>query len=338
MVNRQRRLRVGLVVDATDHFLRPIERALHDHYDVNRFSPRFIKAPVVGTSVNKLLFEIQFRRFLASHDAVFFEWAGSLLVRATHLPKRCRIVTRLHSMEVATAAHLVDWSRVDVAIVVSEQMKQRLLRVANTPPQRLEVINHGVNPEHFRFTQRPFRYRIGMVARVVPVKRVYEAVLTVYELRRCGHPFTLTVAGPLGDDLEPRYPWAIRELIERLDLTEHVSLLGPVSDPASFYQEIDIFLSNSFWEGQQNALLEAMASGCYCLSHCWGGVEEVLPPEQIYVTDSELQAKLAAYAALSEHEKTEKQMRTRQIVKDKFSETEMVARVLSSVHSVLDSA
>lgn len=335
MAEGQRTLRIGLAVDATDHFFQPIERALRKRYQVDRFSPRFIKAPVVGTSVNKLLFEIQFRRFLASHDVVFFEWAGSLLVRATHLPKRCRIMTRLHSMEVATAAHLVNWSQVDAAIVVSERMKQRLLQVANSPPRRLEVINYGVDLEHFRFTQRPFRYRIGMVARVVPVKRVYEAALTIFELRRCGYPFTLSVAGPLGDDLEPRYPWAIRELIERLDLMEYVSLLGPVSDPASLYQEIDIFLSNSFWEGQQNALLEAMASGCYCLSHCWGGVEEVLPPEQIYVTDSELQAKLAAYVTQSEREKMEKQMRMRQIVENKFSETKMLASILNLVHSVL---
>lgn len=334
MADRRRQPRVGLAVDGTDHFFRPIERALHDHYDINRFSPRFIKAPVVGTSVNKLLFEVEFRRFLASHDIVFFDWAGSLLVRTTHLPKRCRIITRLHSIEVATAAHLVDWSQVDAAIVVSERMKQRLLQVANAPPPRLEVINYGVDLERFRPVPKSFRYRIGMVARVVPIKRVYEAVLTIYELRRRGHPFTLAVAGPLGDDLEPRYPWAIRELLERLDLTEHISLLGPVSDPASFFSEIDIFLSNSFWEGQQNALLEAMACGCYCLSHWWGGVEEVLPTEDIYITDSDLRAKLIAYAALPEAAQRAAQAHMRAIAEERFDERRMVREIVDLIEQV----
>jgi len=186
----------------------------------------------------------------------------------------------------------------------------------------------------FHPVPRNFDHRIGMMARVVPVKRVYEAVLTVYELRRQGHPFTLTVAGPLGDELEPRYPWAIRELIERLQLQEHVTLLGPVSDPANFYSSIDIFLSNSFWEGQQNALLEAMASGNYCLSHCWGGAEEVLPPEQIFVTDADLQEKLLAYSLLSNAEKATRQARMRQLAEDRFDECKMIEQTLRIIDGV----
>ncbi|MCB0254181.1 MAG: glycosyltransferase family 4 protein [Anaerolineae bacterium] len=321
-------------MDATDHFLQPMEQALRERFHVSRFAPRFIKAPVVGMSVNKLLFHLQFRRFLASHDVAFFEWAGSLLVQATHMPKRCRIVTRLHSMEVASAAHRVDWSQVDATIVVSEQMKQRLLLAAKAPPPYIQIINYGIDLSRFHFTQKPFRHRVGMIARVVPVKRVYEAVLVIYELRRRGYPFTLAVGGPLGDELEPRYPWAIRELIERLDLAKHVSLLGLISDPASLYAEIDVFLSNSFWEGQQNSLIEAMASGCYCLSHCWGGAEEVLPPEQIFITDSELQAKLVAYASLSEPEKAARQNRMRTLAETKFSVRDMERRVVQLIEKL----
>lgn len=334
MTTRLHRPRVGLVVDATDHFLQPLERTMSEKYVLSRFMPRFIKAPIVGSSVNKLLLEIQFRRFLADQDVAFFEWAGSLLVKATHMAKRCQIVTRLHSMEVATSAHLTNWAQVDATIVVSNQMKQRLLKVAPTAPAPIHVVHHGMDLKLFHPVPRNFDHRIGMMARVVPVKRVYEAVLTVYELRRQGHPFTLTVAGPLGDELEPRYPWAIRELIERLQLQEHVTLLGPVSDPANFYSSIDIFLSNSFWEGQQNALLEAMASGNYCLSHCWGGAEEVLPPEQIFVTDADLQEKLLAYSLLSNAEKATRQARMRQLAEDRFDECKMIEQTLRIIDGV----
>ncbi len=327
--------RIGVAVDATDHFVQPIEAALRDRYLVSRFAPRFIKAPVVGASANKLLFELQFRRFLASHDLVFFEWAGSLLVRATQLSKRCRIVTRLHSMEVASAAHRVDWSQVDAVIVASEQMKRRLLKVANAPPNSIHVISYGVDLARFQPAPRQFEYRIGMLARVVPVKRVYEAVLTVHELRQQGYPFTLRIAGVLGDELEPRYPWAVGELIERLELAEYVHMLGRISDSAAFYRDVDIFLSNSFWEGQQVALLEAMASGCYCLSHCWGGAEEVLPSEQIFVTDSDLQTKLMNFAALPDPAKSTEQALMRVVAEGQFDASCMVRRTVDLVNNVL---
>lgn len=327
------KLRLGLVVGGNDNFLIPIEHALHEKYQVHRFAPRFIKAPVIGSSINKVLFEVQFRRFMATHDIAFFEWAGPLLVRATHMPKRCRIITRLHSLEMALTAHLVNWSQVDTTIVVSEQMKRRLSSVAPASPKQVQVINCGIDLQRFHQEVSEFRYRIGMIARVMPIKRVYEAVLTIYALRNQGHPFSLSVGGPLDDELEPRYVWAVRELIERLNLTECVSLLGPVHDPAPFYQEIDIFLSNSFWEGQQNALLEAMASGCYCLSHCWAGAEEVLPAKQIFITDSDLQAKLLEYASSPDTTKKSLGTHMRAIAENRFDEKTMVRRVLDCIGS-----
>jgi glycosyltransferase involved in cell wall biosynthesis len=81
---------------------------------------------------------------------------------------------------------------------------------------------------------------------------------------------------------------------------------------------IDIFISNSFWEGLQTALIEAMASGCYCLSHFWDGADEVLPHENIYDTDSQLMLKLISYAELSENERARHKSRMREIARQKF--------------------
>lgn len=321
------RQQIGLVVDGSDHFIRPIEASLRKQYRVTRFAPRFLRAPVVGMSVNKVLLHLQFSQFLRRHDVVFFEWAGSLLVRATHMPKTCKIVTRLHSIEIATAADRVDWSRVDAAIVVSEQMRRRLLDVVNAQPHALTVINNGVDLARFRPAPRRFQHRIGMACRVEPVKRVYDAVVAVYELRWQGHPFTLDVAGAMDGGRSPRYPLAIQALVENLGLSEAVTLQGHVDDMPTFYRQVDIFLSNSYWEGQQSALLEAMASGCYCLSHCWGGAEEVVPPENVFVTGRELRQRLIRYAALDEVEKQRTQAGLRQIAEERFDERRMVADI-----------
>lgn len=326
--------RVGLVVDGTDHFVRPIEAAMRARYVVDRFLPRFVRAPIVGTSINKVLLDLQMRRFLLTHEVVLFEWAGSLLVRATNGPRLCKTVTRLHSIEVSTAAHLVNWSAVDATIVVSRQMGQRLQKVVGGHSSPIHVVHQGVNLRRFHPSSKVFAFRLGMLARVVPIKRVYEVLLAVYELRGQGHPFTLSVAGPLGEDADQRYSWALQELIERLGIEESVKLLGPISNPENFYNHIDVFVSNSYWEGQQNALLEALASGCYCLSHCWGGAEEVLPPAQIFVTESEFRAKLLAFAALSQAERSEVQSLGRRTAEEGFDENRMVRECIEVIEDV----
>jgi glycosyltransferase involved in cell wall biosynthesis len=292
---------------------------------------------VISTSVNKVLLYCQLLQFMRHHDVVFFEWAGWLLIKATHMPKVCPIVTRLHSIEVATAAHLIDWSQVDETIVVSQHMKRRLLDLSSTLPPSLHVINYGVDLTRFQPSPHTFRYRTGMVCHVIPLKRVYEAVLCLFDLRRQGFPFTLHVAGKLGDEQSPRYPLALLSLVEKLDLTDEVIFYGHVSDIARWYQGIDIFLSNSYWEGQQNALLEAMASGCYCLSHCWGGAEEVLPQGNTFITDADLRAKLMAYVERPEAEKQQAQTQMRAIAEEKFDERRMVREIIEIIEETVAS-
>jgi len=323
--------RIGFIIDGSDQFVRPIEAVMRTHYQGDRFSPRFIHAPVIGTTANKLLFEVQLTRFLANHDLVFFEWSGSTLIRVSHMRKRCKIIARLHSIELATAAHLIDWSQVDVAIVPSRHIQQRLLSAANTAPPTIRVVPYGVDLECYRPAPRHFSYRLGMLCRVVPIKRVYEAILTLAELRRQGHPFSLEVVGTMGDGEEARYAWAVTSLVEQLELQDAVTFHGFVRNIADWFKSIDIFLSNSYWEGQQVSLLEAMASGCYCLSHSWRGSDEVLPPEQIYTTDSDLQLKLLAFAALPEDDKVRAQRNMRLCAETLFDHHRMVNDTLDIV-------
>jgi glycosyltransferase involved in cell wall biosynthesis len=274
-------------------------------------------------------------RFLRSQDLVFFEWAGSLLVRASQLRRSSPMVVRLHSFEITETASQIDWSKVALAIMASEPMSRRLLDAARVPPKEMRVVKYGIDVDGFRPRARSFQHRIGMACSVVAIKRVYEAVLCVYELRRQGHPFTLDVTGRLVDRREGRYPLAVLSLVDQLGLKDSVVFRNHVDDVADWYGTVDVFLSNSFWEGTQVALLEAMASGCYCLSHCWPGAEEVLPPQNLFVTDSDLRAKLLAYASLPEGEKALAQAEMRDIAERRFDERRMVQETVELVEQVV---
>ncbi len=314
------------MVEDTDRFLKPIERYLETRHKVERFVPHFAHIPVVGGTLNRRLLDRQLQRFLFDHDVTFFEWASSLLVRATHFPKSGPIVTRLHSVELATTASYIDWSKVDHTVVLSRSIQRKLTEIAPTGT-RIEVVPHGIDLRAFSPVTRDFSHRLGMVCSLLPIKRIYETILCVYRLRQLGHPFTLRVAGEPVPSRAPRYEWALRRLIEKLDLGEHVTLCGYIGDVPKWLSEIDVFLSNSYWEGQQVALLEAMASGCYCLSHFWDGVEEILPESNLYVTDRELTDKLIEYARSLDTEKMAAQQRMRMIAERNHDERHMVQRM-----------
>jgi hypothetical protein len=46
-----------------------------------------------------------------------------------------------------------------------------------------------------------------------------------------------------------------------------------------------------------------MAMGCYVLSHHWHGADELVPAENLFLTDRQLQEKLLRYFALPEADK-----------------------------------
>jgi glycosyltransferase involved in cell wall biosynthesis len=236
-------------------------------------------------------------------------------------------------VELATAAERIHWSKVDAVIVPSEAIGDRLRGIAGNNARGIAVVNYGVNLDAFRPWGGVFQYRLGMVCSLLPIKRVYEVLLCLYELRRSGHPFTLHIAGA-PQERARRYGWALHSLPDRLGMSKQVNFHGYVHDVADWLQGIDVFISNSYWEGQQVALLEAMASGRYCLSHCWDGAEEVLPDENIFTTDSDLRAKLISYAGLPEAEKRQAQARMRAIAEERFDERRMVRDIVEVIQSL----
>jgi glycosyltransferase involved in cell wall biosynthesis len=114
------------------------------------------------------------------------------------------------------------------------------------------------------------------------------------------------------------YYKALQDLVARLKLQDRVTFYGHVNDTSSWYHQIDIFISNSYSEGLQVALMEAMASGCNCLSHHWIGAGEILPEENLYFTDTELREKIQGYCEISEEEKQKRKAFMRAIACEKL--------------------
>ena len=307
-------------------FFNEIHDDLSRNYSTAVFKPKTYRVPLLHGRLNRWTFQRSIRSLLNNTDVCFFEWAGELLVEAGRLPKKARIVTRLHSFELYRWAPMINWFAVDKIVLLSRAMKRNFLELYPEHEHKIEIIHNGRSLKEFQPPMnRKFEFTIGMLGHIAPIKRVYEAVLMLHGLVQSGFPARLRIAGLPADDY--RYFMALKRVVKDLNLDNHVFFDGFITDTASWLKTIDIFISNSYWEGQQVALLEAMASGCYCLSHFWSGADEMLPSGNLYVTDADLQRKLVEYAMRSDADKAASQTLLRDLACAKFDIEETKTRL-----------
>ncbi|MFO7698188.1 MAG: glycosyltransferase family 4 protein [Anaerolineae bacterium] len=321
-------MKVGLIVEGTDHFLKPIEAELRRRHRVERFVPHFVRLPLIGKRVNDLLLVRQLQTFLEQNDVVFCEWAGELSRLTSRLDTSTPLVLRAHRTELYDDQSAMSWGRFKRVIFVSQRMQSTLANPALT--ERAQVVYNGVDLQRFVPPARSFDWRLGMLGALTPRKRVYDVICALAPLNT---PWHLQVGGPPVKEHED-YWVALQTLAARPELRSRVAFDGLVRDSAWWMANIDVYVSASYSEGHQVALLEAMASGCYCLSHCWAGAEEVLPEEYLFVTDQDLRDKLTAYAALPNEERRVHQQRMRAIAEERFDERRMVSEIVGQIESV----
>jgi glycosyltransferase involved in cell wall biosynthesis len=198
------------------------------------------------------------------------------------------------------------------------------------------VVYNGVSLQRFTPTVRPSGLELGMLCAVAPLKRIYEVVLMLDGLRRhYNHIARLHIAGWWSDWESEDYYDALCHLVKTLGLDDQVIFHGHVTDTPSWFRQIDIFISNSYREGQQVALLEAMAAGCCCFSHVWDGADEILPTEHLYTTDAELQSKISEYLEQPEEEQRRRRARMRAIAEERFDIETTKAKIRAIVDETM---
>jgi glycosyltransferase involved in cell wall biosynthesis len=332
-------MKLGLIVDIKWTFISDLFADWQQRYDTEVFSYRKTRLPIFRQRVERWHYKRSLDRFLNRHDVVFFEWAGPTLVSATQLSVRTPIIVRLHSYELYEYAPQINWQVVNQIILVSRAMQQKFIAQYPECAEKTHVIYNGRPLDKFKPVTREFDGNLGILCNLVPIKRVYELILTLHELRAVGYQFHLHVGGERGKGgLGERYYISMQRVVQKLGLQEQVTFYGYVQQPENWFKGIDIFISNSFWEGQQVALIEAMASGCYCLAHFWDGAEEVLPSEYLYSTESDLQRKLVAYYHLTEAKKTEQRARMRCLAEERFNIQETNGKVQEVINNVANNS
>lgn len=326
-------MRLGVAVAQADpwHFFQDVYDDLITHYEVDVFKYQQKKYPIFNERINKFIFHRNLMDFLESKDVVFFEWASVLLAAASHRPKKSKIITRLHRYEWFEWSDQITWSQVDKVILVSQAMLRKFSEKYPEYSYKTVVIPVGISTKKFRPSSKDFTGDIGILCNLTPRKRVYDLILSFYELHTRNRDLHLHIAG--GSELfYSDYFESLRTIVERLALQECVTFYGRISEPQNWYQKIDIFVSNSYSEGMQVSPMEAMASGCYCLSHHWEGAEELLPLDHLFFTSTQLIDKVLRYCDLPESAKREEKARMTAIAHEKFD----IEKIRVSIRQVIE--
>jgi len=301
-------LKVGVAIEETWAFFNEIYADLQKNYTVSLFERKTKNFPILTERVNRYYFDRSLQSLLQKNEVVFFEWASELLAAASQLPKVCGIVARLHRYELYRWIDRINWDAVDHLILVTDAKRNEFLSYAPQMASRVSVIPEAISLERFTPYAKAFTGDIGTLCSLIPRKRIYELILAFSELSKDHPELRLHIGGP-EREIFSEYAQALYRLVERLELQDRIKFYGKVTHPENWYQNLDIFISNSYSEGLQVALLEAMASGVYCLSHSWEGAEEILPQDQLYFSERELIEQVNRYLHFTEGQRADAKAR-----------------------------
>jgi glycosyltransferase involved in cell wall biosynthesis len=169
--------------------------------------------------------------------------------------------------------------RRDRIVAVGLAVQQALFDIEHLPATQTRVIYNGIAP----YAPSPLRQNhrrlcgasdattvIVLVARFDPIKNHALAIEAVRKLVAIHKDVQLWLVG----DGPQRS--ATEQLVEQLQLTEHVRFLGERRDVGDILREANIALLTSHSEGIPLVLIEAMAAGLPVVATAVGGVPELI--------------------------------------------------------------
>lgn len=218
------------------------------------------------------------------------------------------------------------YHRFDMIICQSAYMQQDLVACYHIPAEKTIVI-HNATEDSLNTAVQPNKnsehvYKFITVARLSDEKGIERLIQAVGLL---SIPFTYYIIGEGNKRTE------LQKLIDELQLSNKVFLVGQKEKPFSEMGDADLFLMGSYYEGFPNVLLEAGAHGLPVVSfNSAGGIAEIIREHEngLLVEDNDI----IAFGAAIQKAVTENFDRQKIIdsTKDRFSVNKMITAIESS--------
>lgn len=194
--------------------------------------------------------------------------------------------------------------------ITANSHELRALALRFRPQEAIDVIPNGVDLQHFHLrdlTTSHHPLRVLCVARLVERKGISDLIDAFHKALQTQPDMKLILVGR--GDKENEY----RNQVQHLQLVEHVEFLGVIEhhDMPKIYQDADMFVLPSWYEGMSNAVLEAIASGLPIVTTYTGGTTDMLRGNGILVPMHEPDAIAKAILELASNQALRFQMSRR---------------------------
>lgn len=192
--------------------------------------------------------------------------------------------------------HRSRYSKASALVAVSNYTAHVAAAALDIPLGRIEVIHHGVSPE-FRPAdaahrdEPPYVLLVGEYSRR---KGYPEAFAALGELAQKGHPHRLHVTGRIAPWVQPK----VDALVAAAPRPDRIELRGFVRDLVSEYQNADLLLMTSRYEGFGLPIIEAMACGTPVVAFANSSITEVVGDAGVLVRDGDVPAMAAAASSV----------------------------------------
>ena len=214
--------------------------------------------------------------------------------------KRCSFALNpLHRLLLKIEKDAFESSSLKRIIVNSQFVKDQILHYYSTDSSKIHVLHNGVE---WHEMQPSF----DAWTRHKPSSPLYQFLFIGHNFERKGlkqlllalsclpsRDFYLSVIG------EDKNSASYEAFAEQLGLSSHVSFLGKVENPRSFYQLADCLVVPSLYDPFANVTIEALAMGLFVISSSTNGGKEILTEESGLIVDSHDALVFALEKALS---------------------------------------
>lgn len=218
----------------------------------------------------------------------WFEWGNGPIVAASHLPKSCPIVCRVHRYEVyGQDMKNINWLNVDALVFVNRVFVDVYKELADKDIEQKTNIKVIPNPvrEDLPFKNRENNYRIAYISRFQSDKNPALMIQILAKLVSVDQRYSVHMIGRIQDVQLYQY---CQHLVETLDLQNNFFYEGTTDDVPTWLDDKSFLLSTSIVESQGLAIMEAMMMGIKPVIHAgFGELDKIYSPHLLFRTVDE---------------------------------------------------